>query len=383
MVEALIAMIPAANPSTPSITEKTSNESFHKERLRYFGLGLALFFLIAVVAWFALQSQSEKQKTVTAPILRPTVAAFHTNPPVPQSLWASAPIPFPGKSTSVSQQRLRLAVIGDSLSAGVPRKTIPTFGAANLTWVDLLALSGRVDLGEWQTDRPGRPGPGWANLYATFGVTNTDVLKKTWIDELIAKKQEIDAVVVFLGHNEMTPLIGETASQQVLPDERILSVASRYSEELSRILDPLVRTFGQRVLVMLPADWTCTPMVQGLPLPLSLTQRLRQATYAFRTHTLDAAKIRSLPTFDSETLLRRLTEPTNLDIGGVSIAIRSISGSATSGFLPDGIHFTTVLHGRLANAILKDVPGITREQSVLSDTEILMFAGISTPEKAL
>ncbi len=280
---------------------------------------------------------------------------------------------------------IRLAIIGDSLSAGRPRQAPPTQGAPDLTWVDVLALTGRADLGGWQAERPGRPGPGWGHLWAAWGVTNGAVLEKPWLDEVVARRNDLDAVLIFLGHNELFPLISrDLLAQPAVFAQRLDAVSRQYASELAQILDRLVLAFGQRVHLMLAADWNGTPLVKSIPMPRADALRLTDATHRLRDCTMQAAVIRGLPVIDAETVLRRLVDRPILTVGGVDIATNASLGTATAGFLPDAVHCTTVLHGHLANAVIDHLAlhsgkGLPR----LSETDLLDLAGIARTKIAI
>jgi phospholipase/lecithinase/hemolysin len=281
---------------------------------------------------------------------------------------------------SASAAALRIAVIGDSLSAeydalpSIPGVEDPTAYAAvtvpgweSRCWVEVLGLlrTNAVDLGPYR-----RTLPGWNDLRFTgykynFAIPGfeasqfAEIVNSSWfsnpqylpyrltLSDILS--HESDACVVWIGANEFRANYGF-----LYDGGDPASLVGNLKRDVSDILDfVLAQSRALRVVVVNLPDLGATPTKQAAhPDPVK-RQRVSQATMLANQAISELAATRGVPVADVFAATRQLIEGQQIWFGPVDIHSASdANNNPRYAFTCDGLHPNTALQMVIARIII-------------------------------
>lgn len=257
--------------------------------------------------------------------------------------------------TAEDRRPLRLAILGDSISVGIPQQTIPEPGTT-LNWVATLALAGLVDVGPWQAQS--KEGDDirashYARVWAAWGATCASVVRSGWVEDLCRQADSIDRVIVFLGHNELWPLVRRDLPLGRIPEaEAVDQLLAEHRQGLDAILQALTESFGNRVTVVLPLDWAVSDLVRRVPQREHVARELTRLNGELAHQTRALALAKGLAVCDLGPHVARIaTRPAPL-FCGLPINPAGCGGGLTDLFLRDGVHITTLVSAVIGREVL-------------------------------
>jgi hypothetical protein len=284
----------------------------------------------------------------------------------------------------------RVGAIGDSLtdeSWEIEGWQLPWGGTLEPpyeNWVEQLVYAGRVNFGPFN-------GWGWDYNYAEFGAT-TD-----WMPSQASGVVQEQPTLVFMGAGG-NDLIYHLADHALLmfgpadgqdPIVMVPDMVSDAQAAIETIWGTIGSPTGREMVIATAPDIMRSPAAVTLsPLILDGSDALyRNACLQYNAALEAMAAERGIPVIDMVAFMDDLLGPPGshydaFTIGGAQIDLGQppAQGDPNYGFLSDGYHPGTVIHGLLANLFVEATnQGFGTDVDLLSDQEILAAAGIPNP----
>ena len=288
----------------------------------------------------------------------------------------------------------RVGVLGDSLS---DEYLEGSFGVYAETWTEQLKVHGGVRLGR-TASQAGQPGGTWGEPrrtqyeynWARWAATSGSLISGGQHTGLAAQVplKAIAHAVVEIGSNDFNPTGAAYFNIYfgLWSQSRINTHINDILTNISTIVDTLQPT-GVDIAVTNALDFGVTPTVKALFSDASRRQRVANAIMQLNAGIEQIAQTRQIVLVDLYAAALAVFGPhaspqSTLLIGNVAIDLNgsdtSTGANPTAGFVDDGAHPNTTLHGVFANLIATGLNlGYGAGLPIFTESEILAHRGLA------
>lgn len=213
------------------------------------------------------------------------------------------------------------------------------------------------------------------------------VLHKQW-DVAAAKALadgEIDAVAVFIGHDDFKPFLQAKLANRTLEREDAAGLVTNLEANLGRMLDRLAEAKRGKIYVLTLAPWQHVPYVNyQRPTPAEIALLIDTMTQANQRIAM-VAKQRGMPLVDiSKRFCELVDRHRPLVIEGATVSIHCGGEGGEWFFRRDGMHVGTVASALLVNDLITAVNQYSLRDRHLAiplfpHPEIADLAGLNRP----
>lgn len=204
------------------------------------------------------------------------------------------------------------------------------------------------------------------------------------------REGKVSFVFIGIGSNDFSPGFGDTYQRiysGAMSDADLDAKVRQAIKDVTTAVDTVQQAGAQGVAIVLFTQWGLDPQVARRYPNAAGRQRVDDAITRVNEGLTAMASVRSVAVVDQNAIgtsriLPNIDAQGNLSVGGESISFLTNGDEPHHARLADGSHLGTVMSGRMANFYFVEMWNDTYGFNIppLTDTEILLAAGIATPQ---